>query len=302
MTPLASKRGLLLGWLLVQERVNSCLRVGDDQPLLFGAALTFGGFTRLGHRVLSSIWFRFRDILVPQPGFGPGRPWPVKRLQTAPVCLFSTGGPGENSGGGGGGRTLNQSLSRRLLYPIELHPHCEGISADGDALNPFSKRNVVVSDPSVGVVGLYVLVIDARSLAHLSHDLAGAIVGEPTQNFVNRRHRGAVPGKIEALAANGVAHFGCRHRSGGLLKHVPDRVRDPKAGKVVPHGNASQRSEVIQDLVEMAELGIDIAQLRLQNGAPVHQRRLLFVDFLPPFCVIALLHNQGGYHVCSRMQ
>lgn len=71
------RREKLLGGLFLQERIERGLRIAfDNQAFLDGATFTLFALRAvfLGHVRLLSEMFLAGVELVPQPGFGPGRP------------------------------------------------------------------------------------------------------------------------------------------------------------------------------------------------------------------------------------
>ena len=284
MTPVPSKRGLFLGGFLAEKTIDSCLRVTDEEGFLFRPALAFGGFRFLGHEsyYLRCSWYG--ECLVPQPGFGPGRPCGVTRVQAAPVCLFSTGGPIA--------RDVGTGSPLRCAVPTFAGSSCA--TPKSSSCDPSSnglERNVVWIFPAIKDV--------ASSFLSFALNLWGRLISKPSQNLVNRRHRRGQRSHVEALFDKFVVYVLGRHPLFRFLQNPPNRVCDSQTSYVFVGRNTGQWGKVGKNLVEMNELGFYFTEFRFQSRTLPDKLHLLEEEVLPGFIVSGFFsrrfHNQGDY-------
>lgn len=230
MIPATSKRGLLLSRFL-QERVDSYLRVSNDEAFFLRSALTFGGFLRLGHRVLSSTWYLVGEKVVPQPGIGPGRPEWALGCKPSLSAISSTGGQKGTFAG---------------------------------ALNSL-KRNIVIRD----LVGLGI--VAWPSPTYISSPINNLVdlflLGQPRKNRVCRRGCVLLAGQIKADAFQFVQHGLGGYAALLHCHHLQARLRNSKG--IGEWFFTAQRGKRCDRLAEATDLIRQLVLLKLNLIQPL---------------------------------
>ena len=215
------------------------------------------------------------------PEIGPGSPECARNCKLRVSASFSTGAL--ESSGGGGDRTPNHPVSSRMLYPIELHPHWEGILGirPRNALNSsFSERDVVV-----GNLGALRMLVRFPAKKHvvtlfLSFDLV-RVVHKAAEHLVDGSHWGCVFGKVKSILIKQSANVLSGQSFLGFLQYHSNGVRNAHSNNAHPESNPSQWGEVIEHSLKMLNLGSYLAKLGFQSRALTFQAILLQEVLVP---------------------
>ena len=271
--------------LRLEEGIYRLLRVGNDESFFLWSALTFWCFLRL-HKVLLSSRFLFGESGMPQPGIGPGSPEWARDCKSRLSASSSTGA--QNSGGEGP-RTLNKPFSRRLLYPVELHPHWEGIPGVDlrNALDLLlSKWNVVVCDLCRLLEFLWTLPAKINLIIFLFSLGFVRVIHEASEHFVDGSHGRCVFGKIESFLLKLSAYVLGGQPVLRIVQYHSDSIGNTHSSNALSESEPSQRSKVIEHFFQMPDLSIDLAKLGLQARTLIFQAALLRVVLRPLLVVI----------------
>ncbi len=214
--------------LLFEKRVYGFERVAfDDKPFLF-----WSGLTLLTPRFVflgHTKLVSYSKNLVPEPGIGPGRHEWARDCKSRLSASSSTRG--------------SQAKG----------PHIA-------ALCHLSKGIFVVGYPSVFVINSPILLFASQ--------LFLGILSEATENFVNRRHWGCQVRKIVAAILKSLLYVLRREPLTVNLNDCAYRISQPQSRDAARRVSyARQRSEVLQNLVEVGNFVSRFAQLCFELSA-----------------------------------